>query len=158
VLILHACMLNLHVCVFNRHAVWYEYNATQCVNSTRMSGKITRIIVQFKSQTECQNHSQHHMHDVKFTLVRVVRTQSGIFWYSYVNFSWFVLKSHTSCWNSTCSCFNHSRKCQNHTHTCPNHTLRVEITLVCVEITVLTVEITLVRVTIILRVEIILCV
>jgi hypothetical protein len=33
-------MLNLHVCVLNRHAVWYGYNAAQCVDSTRM-----RVIV-----------------------------------------------------------------------------------------------------------------
>jgi hypothetical protein len=40
VLNLHTCMLNLHICVLNRHAVWYGYNATQCVGSTRM-----RVIV-----------------------------------------------------------------------------------------------------------------
>jgi hypothetical protein len=40
VLNLHACMLNFDVCVLNRHAVWYGYNAMQCVDSTRM-----RVIV-----------------------------------------------------------------------------------------------------------------
>jgi hypothetical protein len=33
---LHACMLNLHVCVSNQRAVWYDYNAAQCVDPTRM--------------------------------------------------------------------------------------------------------------------------
>jgi hypothetical protein len=51
---------------------------------TRMSVQITRMIVQItnrvlKSHAGCQRHT----HDVKIT-------QSGIFWQSYFNFSWFV--------------------------------------------------------------------
>jgi hypothetical protein len=29
-------LLNLHVCALNQHAVCYGYNATQCVDLTRM--------------------------------------------------------------------------------------------------------------------------
>jgi hypothetical protein len=72
-------------------------------------------------------------------------------WGSYVNFSWFVLKSHVSRWNSTCARVNHTRACQN-------HTLRVEITLVRVKIAVVSVVITFMRFNITLRLEITLCV
>jgi hypothetical protein len=51
--------VDLHVCVLNRHAVWYGYNAEQCVESTRILSKL---------HAECQ----YYTHDVKITLVRVV--------------------------------------------------------------------------------------
>jgi hypothetical protein len=145
----------------------------ECSNHTQGTKILRRVP---KSYAWCINHT----HDVKIILVRVVwplvRTQSGIIWQSYVNFSWFVLKTHASCWNlclSKLQCVwklhsayrNHPRVYRKHTYTCQNHTLRVEITLVCFEIIVVSVVIivvsvviTFVHVKIILRVKTTLCV
>jgi hypothetical protein len=141
--------------------------------NVQISSRVPKITPRLpKSHAWCQ----HHTHVVKITLVRVlqplVRTQSGIFWLSYFNSSWFVLKAHVSCSNSTHACISHTRAyrnhtrechnhthtCQNHTHTCQNHTLRVEITLVRFKIPVVSVVITFVHVKITMRVEITLCV
>jgi hypothetical protein len=103
-----------------------------------------------------------------FQLLQPLHKMNGIL----ILFSWFVLKSHASCWNLTRACIshtrachnhtrachNHTRACHNHTHTCQKHTLRVESTLVRVEITVVSVVITFVRVKITMRVKIKLCV
>jgi hypothetical protein len=60
-------------------------------------------------------------------------------------FSWFVLKSHTSCLNSTRACISHTREC---------HTKCVGITLVHVQIKVVSIVITFLRAKITIRVEI----
>jgi hypothetical protein len=79
-----------------------------------MNVKITRRVP--KSHAWFENH-------IRACCIAASQNPIRIFWWSYVNFSCFVLKSHASCWNSTCVCVNN-------THTCQNHTLRVEITIV----------------------------
>jgi hypothetical protein len=165
VLNLHACMLNLHLCVLKRKGVWCGYNSAQCVDSTRI-----RLVACQNRTHVCSNHKQsakitprlpksHTWCEITLVCVvkPLVRTQSGIFLLSCVNLSWFMLKSHVSCRNSTRArishtracrnhtreCLNHIRECHNHTYTCQNHTLRVEITVVSVVITFVRVKITM---------------
>jgi hypothetical protein len=78
-----------------------------------------------KSHAGCQNYT-------RACGIAASQNPINIFWWSYVNFSWFVFKSHVSSWNSTRACVNHTRACRIHTHTCQNHTL-CALTL-CVEI------------------------
>jgi hypothetical protein len=84
---------------------------------------------------KCKNHTHKCKNHTRACGIAASQNPIRIFWWSHVNFSWFVLKSHVSSWKSTRACVNHTRTCRNHTHTCQNHTLREEITLVRIEIT-----------------------
>jgi hypothetical protein len=134
------------------------------VNITRISVKITCMSAKITRRVP-KSHALYHTRTCGIAAIAVSQNPIRIFWWSSDNYSWFVLKSHASYWNSTraCvnytfSCRNYTRECYNHTHTCQNHTLRVEITLVRLEITVVSVFVTFVRVKITLNVEITLCV
>jgi hypothetical protein len=106
-----ACQKNTHEC---------EYYTHTRVKITRMNVKITRMSVKMarmvlKSHAWCaKSHSW---------------TQSGFFWKSYVDFSWFILKSHASCWNLTHVWLVNSQCVRKIPSACINHTLRMAIAL-----------------------------
>jgi hypothetical protein len=86
--------------MLNRHAVWYGYNAAQCVGSTRMRVSVEITLVRFEITVV----------SVVITLVRVKIT-------IYVEITLCVYKSQ----NHTRACCYHTRECHIHTHTCQNY-------------------------------------
>jgi hypothetical protein len=114
------------------------------VKITCINVKITRMIVEITRRVP-KLHAWRGNH-TRACSIAASQNQIWIFWWSYVNFSWFVLKPHALCWNKTHACLNQTRACRNHTHTCQNPTLRIEFTIVRVESTDKSAAITFVRV------------
>jgi hypothetical protein len=81
-------MLNLHVCVLNRHAVWYGYNAAQCVDLKRIRLIVFQTASCRNSTRAYRNHTRlchDHTHTcqnqtllVEITLVRVEITVMSV--------------------------------------------------------------------------------
>jgi hypothetical protein len=104
----HACMhvmLNHHVCVLNRHAVWYGYNAAQCVDSTRM-----RVIVCQTAAGMCLQLRFMYVYCVQNTRISVKITRM------IVQITSRVSKSHTGCQKHTEGAS--IKRCENHTRAC----------------------------------------
>jgi hypothetical protein len=144
---------------YQNHTHESEYHTHKCENYTQTCENHTH---------ECYNHMQgaklHACYENHTRTCCIATSQDSIriFWWFYVNFSWFFFRSHASCWNSTIPSINHTRayryhtrECHIHTLTCQNHILRV---VMPVEITVMSVVFTFVGVKITLRVEITLCI